>query len=68
MDHALDAILAARLEVSISGICAARRAIDEGLEIQALPGETDWLETQLHAIDAWTLIMKDALSQLIGEV
>jgi len=60
-DYSRDAaVLLARVQSAVSGICAARRAIDAGMQSRAL-GNLEWLQTQLHAIDAWVMIIHDAV-------
>ncbi len=59
------AVLLARVQSGVSGICAARRAIDAGMQSRAL-GNLEWLQTQLHAIDAWVLVVNEAIRQAGG--
>ena len=65
-DYSRDtAVLLARVQSAVSGICAARRAIDEGMQSRAL-GNLEWLQTHLHAIDAWVLVVNEAIRQAGG--
>jgi len=65
-DYSRDAaVLLARVQSAVSGICAARRAIDEGMQSRMI-GNLEWLQTQLHAIDAWVLVINEAIRQAGG--
>lgn len=58
----LSAAVSKRVRQALSGICAARRAIDAAMGENA-PVSPEGMLTQIHAIDAWVLVALDALDK-----